>query len=226
MLLYKYLDSERIDVLSNKTIRFSQPDSFNDVFECRPFFSDLGCTIEYLKTIGRKELSEYKLSEAEKKNLIDEILSPDIVAERFPKICEFMRYIFANTTGVLSLTENPYSLLMWARYAENHKGYVIGFDSENDFFNRYNTGVNYTLGQLNKVHYTNRRPKVGLSKVELAELYFTKSIDWEYEKEWRFFLNLMDADRIIETEPVPLVWVWSPWFAEKPTGRFDSSVIK
>lgn len=41
MTLYKYLSSERIDVLRNGSIRFTQPNLLNDPFEMKPFFKSL-----------------------------------------------------------------------------------------------------------------------------------------------------------------------------------------
>ena len=39
--LYKYLSPERIDVLQNKQIRFTQPEALNDPFELKPLFEEL-----------------------------------------------------------------------------------------------------------------------------------------------------------------------------------------
>jgi hypothetical protein len=39
-----------------------------------------------------------------------------------------------NTVGVLSLTETPNNLLMWAHYARNHQGFVIEFDTDQEPF--------------------------------------------------------------------------------------------
>lgn len=36
--------------------------------------------------------------------------------------------------GILSLTENPSNLLMWAHYANSNQGFVIAFDSSHEFF--------------------------------------------------------------------------------------------
>lgn len=37
--------------------------------------------------------------------------------------------------GVLSLTEDPNNLLMWAHYAKSHTGFVLEFDNNHPFFN-------------------------------------------------------------------------------------------
>lgn len=41
MAFYKYLSEERIDVIENSLIRFTQPSQFNDPFEAFPFYKSL-----------------------------------------------------------------------------------------------------------------------------------------------------------------------------------------
>ena len=41
MTLFKYMRPERIDVVENLEIRFTQPDALNDPFELRPQFESL-----------------------------------------------------------------------------------------------------------------------------------------------------------------------------------------
>ena len=41
MYLYKYLPPDRIDVLENAAIRFTQPDQLNDPFESRPCMTSI-----------------------------------------------------------------------------------------------------------------------------------------------------------------------------------------
>ena len=38
MKLYKYVSLERIDILENSLLRFTQPSTFNDPFEMKPIF--------------------------------------------------------------------------------------------------------------------------------------------------------------------------------------------
>src|SRR5712691_10080500 len=42
MSLYKYVTADRIDILRNGLIRFTQPSAFNDPFECKPFIQSTG----------------------------------------------------------------------------------------------------------------------------------------------------------------------------------------
>ncbi|MEO6104284.1 MAG: DUF2971 domain-containing protein [Pseudoxanthomonas sp.] len=41
MAIYKYLSSERIDVLRDARVRFTQPNALNDPFELKPFFKTI-----------------------------------------------------------------------------------------------------------------------------------------------------------------------------------------
>lgn len=40
MILYKYLTPDRIDVLQNCMVRYTQPGAFNDPFEVKPYISN------------------------------------------------------------------------------------------------------------------------------------------------------------------------------------------
>jgi len=41
-----------------------------------------------------------------------------------------------NQVGVLSLSARPDSAVMWSHYADSHRGFVIGLDTNHDFFER------------------------------------------------------------------------------------------
>lgn len=41
MAIYKYVAPERLDILMNANIRFTQPAAFNDPFECFPYFETI-----------------------------------------------------------------------------------------------------------------------------------------------------------------------------------------
>jgi hypothetical protein len=97
--------------------------------------------------------------------------------------------------GILCLSANPRSILMWSHYADEHKGFVIGFDSDDDFFS-HRLGEPEDIGLLRIVDYVNNRPIVVIEKLknenhDTPDYFFTKNPDWDYEQEWRIirFLN-------------------------------------
>jgi hypothetical protein len=105
--------------------------------------------------------------------------------------------------GVLSLTERPDNLVMWAHYADQHRGFVLGFDSTHPWFEGSDQ---FRENVLAKVRYADDRPSKGLKTLMLEDTYLTKSPDWSYEEEWRKFRSLGLADQCINTgnEPVYL----------------------
>lgn len=82
--------------------------------------------------------------------------------------------------GVFSLTDRPDNELMWAHYAESHKGFLIQYDynsiaKDKDFF---------------KIEYKISPPRLGIldlinSDNLVLKLAGIKSKEWEYESEYR-----------------------------------------
>lgn len=104
---------------------------------------------------------------------------------------------FNENIGVLSLTEKPDNLLMWAHYAQNHKGFAIEFESDHEFFHQQ-LSPSDELRYVRKVQYLDQRPNIRISTFEDAtNIFSTKSKDWEYEREWRIMRPLQHADQVI-----------------------------
>jgi len=83
---------------------------------------------------------------------------------------------------VLSLSEVNDDLVMWGTYSDSYSGYVIGFNSEHDFFK-----PNF---QLRKVNYRSNRPEIVVGEIWDITFHLTKSIRWIYEQEWRFITRI------------------------------------
>lgn len=96
--------------------------------------------------------------------------------------------------GILSLTTKFDNLLMWAHYSNEHKGFVVEFDSENDFFKMKDD--NYIYKGIQKVNYSKIRPHKFLIENEWEEIFLTKSEEWSYENEYRIIQRLQDADEV------------------------------
>lgn len=80
-----------------------------------------------------------------------------------------------------SFVMDPRHPLMWAHYADSHRGICIGLD----------TACCVALCEAKPVSYDNAVPIFTFSSDakanddSIAAAYFTKSEDWQYEKEWR-----------------------------------------
>lgn len=99
-----------------------------------------------------------------------------------------MRKQISETKGVICMSANWSSPLMWAHYADSHKGMVLGFD--------------VPAGTFTKVEYVLDRPtlaSMGLSKFgaitepQMSRLITMKAKGWEYEHEYRAFTHLRDG---------------------------------
>lgn len=87
---------------------------------------------------------------------------------------------FRPSSGIISFSETRSNLLMWSHYSENHKGLVIEFDTSNKFYDG-----------LERVRYDNVKPDF---VNELDDLFFIKSDEWIYEKEFRIIKDLTKHD--------------------------------
>jgi hypothetical protein len=89
----------------------------------------------------------------------------------------------ARQWGVLCFSEEKTDVLQWAHYAERHKGICLGFN------------VTEGQGKFGRVKYeTERFPFPQKPDMDFSwKLLSTKSKVWEYEREWRVFLELKEG---------------------------------
>jgi hypothetical protein len=264
---------DRIDIIQNAYIRFTQPSEFNDPFELNPYFKSSGDS-KYIDThkddLGWDEDHVEKITEEKAKQILEDVLNEmrsqhnqniseeqmekviGIKPEEFIKKClketmyqckpmitemvgsmlkletpesrQFMLPMLKNAVnreiGVLSLTEKPCNLLMWAHYANKHKGFVIEFDDKHRFFDQ-RTNYKELREHLIKVRYSQQRPEFIFFDTNLSDsenfdnlinnLLCVKSDHWEYEQEWRMFYTLRECKNKIKKEtqeicliPLPL----------------------
>jgi hypothetical protein len=103
--------------------------------------------------------------------------------------------------GVLSLSSSKHSLLMWAHYANNHEGIIVGFNSEHPYFNqdippKCNPPEDASyLGKVYPVVYDRIRLDIEFGANSKKAL-LQKSDEWMYEKEYRMFMRREDCDQI------------------------------
>ena len=103
--------------------------------------------------------------------------------------------------GILCLSENRKSILMWSHYADEHSGFVVGFDSEDPFFHHHQDEQE-DIGKLFRVNYSEKRTLIDVKTIRdginLPDIFFTKNKEWGYEQEWRIIRLLKGAN---ETHP-------------------------
>ncbi len=211
MRLYKYVDSHIVNILEEQRLKVTPLLDLNDPFESLPSF-DLKYNMQqlkrrFLRKDGIREMWERNPSYQKKyrsfKDFVREMKDPKMKNNIIEKLNdqENIRRIMMGTISeqrrngyLLSLSEEPMNILMWAHYSKSHSGAVIEFDCGNaPHFQKY---------LLHKVHYTNERPTInpicltGEMKENFSKAFLSKSVHWNYEKEWRtiFHTGLLVCD--------------------------------
>lgn len=200
--LYKYygnLDYAR-DVIDKHRIHFELPENYNDIYDSAAYLSDED--IEKAFTSGDvfiKALSIF-MSNEENKTILKKKISPELrgkkqistkevvdiaithlkkmqrkdVLDGLRKALALERIVVPSSQRISCFSENKDSLLMWAYYANCHKGLCLEFDLKSE-----STLANH----CHKVQYT-KHFNVG----NFTYTYYTKSIEWSHEQEWRIVL--------------------------------------
>ena len=191
MGLYKYVSAYTAKKILEGSIRFTQPGAFNDPFELLPQFIIDKDTKEHQRTFNFCVLSPRRKGLDRSHIFVEDKYCSDIQARK-------MMADFNTSLGVLCLSRNEESLLMWGHYAGEYSGAVIEFDERHEFFNG-----------LNPVKYQKRRPAFNITDfydrpVPIADLC-VKSNVWSYEKEVRLVrsaADLKDSGQIFNNHPV------------------------
>ena len=203
MILHKYFAPDRIDVLRDGVIRFTQFAALNDPFDCRP------------RLFEPEQLASVPTSS-------DGADCPCCTRSYVIGVQEALVRSQLFRQGVLCLTEKHNNLLMWSHYAQNHEGFVLGFETGHEFFERSDNSTG-----LHKVAYQEERPTLpaGLFNTFLQQqprmnpyglinahfgsdtfdissdepdYRFVKSPEWEYEQEWRLVRRIRPPYRHIK----------------------------
>ena len=219
MIFYKYVTAERINILQNRLIRFTQPNALNDPFEARLNFhaTKEGFAREFANAI-RQDSRTWEDCQRETQTSLDQQAFANKVERDFnyaeqlyrnlgwdPPLSDLLEKSYGlkdklykevyNHVGILSLSETRDNLLMWAHYAEGHTGFVLMLDGTHDFFKGNNLSSETAKGfaKPEPVQYRLERPRTPIEAPPL-EILLIKSSDWKHEKEWRYLKHLKDAD--------------------------------
>lgn len=201
MILYKYVQPERVDVLRSGLIAFPPPWLFNDPFEGRPVFpSDAPEAIALFDAYEPRRATLTAEEESALQARIDAIQD----AHGLRRITLEQA---ARSAGVLSLSETRDCALMWAHYTAQHTGFVIGFDTAHPAWVESGR-VNGPPGEPTKVTYSADRPNpAAMADVTPEHVWYTKSSEWGYEREWRVTRWISRAVQTVKTpagDDVPL----------------------
>jgi hypothetical protein len=174
-IIYKYTDIDgAIKIISDNTLKYSNPNDFNDPFEFNEGLLSYEMTEKAVEAfIG---MSSQKKNRPEKRKIIKDI-------RKYPnKYINTLKQTILESlsiTFVCCFSEIYDNILMWSHYSDKHKGLCIGFDlnllmDKDDMYER--------------VRYTNDIIPMNLLEEQVKAIEhwaLTKSSIWSYEKEIR-----------------------------------------
>lgn len=215
-ILYKYRffdpDGHHLRMIEKSEIWFASARSFNDPFDsCLQYdFGALNSEKAEKWAMGVIAREHPDLSQAEQSDLATKQLS--LIRsnpEHLPWFRKHYKEINYEAFGICSLTPIPDSLLMWAHYADNHKGFCVGLDMQVISASRELSaqhGDNFTI---HKVVYSEEMPRIDFFEAmmsidkseDLISILTTKSKDWEYEEEYRIIDWRSTNEAISVSEP-------------------------
>lgn len=179
---------DRIDSITDGKIWLSDPNTFNDPFDVDIKIKDQLNSPYSDDTIS--QVVSLLLDNCETDNL-NSVLTSDFINSIKPlikdpaRIDEISQIIKARVKnqGIVCLTPHINNVLMWAHYAESHKGFAIEYSFDTDI-----SGGEWTQ---NHVEYTSKLDTFSYADIllnpnrMLEKLASIKSTHWAYENEIR-----------------------------------------
>jgi len=195
-ILYKYCDQLGIvKILGALELKLPYISEVNDPLECLPFIycsnNKAAMKAQILRTFNRNDISQ--IVDWEQK--IDEVIKTGMLQKKLEDDLREYIYDYIRKGLLLSVSQEARSTVMWAHYADKHKGAIIGIDFDRIF-------PKYRI-KMNEVTYSKQRPKMDVlddseKEENFGKTLITKSDEWTYEKEFRVIFGdayLMDLER-------------------------------
>lgn len=195
-------------VLFDGILFAAAPQSFNDPYDC-----DFVVENSFLNEVAARKmmidaLEKYNISEQDKNRLlfepdwkkvledIMEVPLSESLGKTLMQVVDTGLSEAKDNYRVICLSETAQSILMWSHYAQNHTGFCIEYD--------FNLGTEWLHHHLHPVQYSKNRKQIRGSfanadnaeaNAAIHEATLWKSIEWSYEREWRFVFDPNDLIR-------------------------------
>ncbi len=200
MYLYKYVSRSILrKILETNMIRFTQTCYLNDPYEGH-MYGEISRKID-IESYFKRQIESGEILANEMYELQAESIKKE--PDRLEKAVSAAKKKFEQKYGVLSLTRNPCSLLMWAHYAENHKGCVIELNSKELPTRAKFDDVLFDIDNGTVVYSSVKNENFIIPKLVSSQIGLTlthgnldltclveKSIHWAYEEEVRIIRDL------------------------------------
>jgi len=231
--LYKYVVPERIDVLKNSQIRFTQSMGLNDPFDLRPLFDSFLSKDDIIAGWIRAENLEYLIQDAlaayphlragirehpkaeELATYIGARLGTDKGREEIWQLIEpLWEYTVAPPAAIKAEFQKVFSgagILSMSEVADDLDMWTAYGGNHRGFVICFNEKHAFFQGRfrrglfrVDQVKYVDRAPYPSVFKVPEQELFFTKRAEWAYEREWRMIAGISLADQVITGDHEPI----------------------
>ncbi len=192
-LLFKYKTYEPShlqDIVVESCLYMSSINQLNDPFDSQSniYFDNSGVSRnKYIRSL----IKSHKIPNKERAKPEKRLHSPTIIQNELQRV----RKNIVDKTGIFSFSAEARNLLLWAHYANSHKGVCLIFDVAQD--------IDVFVQSL-PIQYSKSYPVIKYSENLKSDLiratFLTKANDWSYENERRIF-NLDRAHQKLSFNP-------------------------
>ena len=201
--LFKYLSPDKLVFFENCLVLLTPPIYLNDPWDFRPK-GRMPSEEEILKAWQEHESDIARSSvialpadyaQREQRERFDSIRA-GVTSEKFVGgEGEHYQKEIGSFFGIVSLTQLPFSRLMWANYADSHKGFVAEFAAGEETAAYGFTIRMCAVGPVAaaKVKYHPDFQQISKNADNVHEVCWSKHPDWENEKEWRIICPLQES---------------------------------
>jgi hypothetical protein len=207
------MDKVKGIVVGNE-IYFASAATFNDPFDLRPVFS-LDASPERQREDFLRLSRKFNPQRTEAQHLADadqamiDALSQENIPMSTAVIQTLHNQLIRDQVGVFCVSTKRDDILMWAHYADSHRGICLEFD-----------GLSTLMAHAQKVKYSGERvainPFVDGQRVMMEKSLLTKSAHWSYEDEWRL-IRYERGPGVVEYRPHNLTGIILGAFATQLT---------
>ncbi len=203
MILYKYRNYTEIskkrtlEIINKQELFFAGIESFNDPFDGMVHLRFDGrlneikaaqIRTQYTMNLKKEDKFEGIKFESAQKLVNEKITDEFIVDEKEIEARKQRIQEIHNVKGVLALSSKNNNILMWSHYTFNHKGLCFGFEFDTDSIPKPKR-VKY------QTHYDDIWGWLFTDEEIVDRILYSKSVDWEYEDEYRIVVDSIRAEK-------------------------------
>ena len=204
--LYKFesFTSRTLQNIKSQILYFGSPLGFNDPFDCAVTPNLIELTDDETEAVREYYLSEVRVVGEKREAFITKTTLElrEILQAAARSAINQTIDTFLKNRGVTCFSEGNDDLLMWSHYGGRYRGVCLEFDTAFEPFTK-----------IKPVKYVERLPQMSVVETLLdqefdhvAELFCTKSLSWQYEREWRAIHAVAGTNYVYPTQALTGVY--------------------